>query len=596
MKFRSLMTAICVLATASIVSAAPFAYVANSGTKNVSVIDTADNTIKATVALPDTNPVEDPYAYGVAIGASGQYVYVGLQATNEVAVIDAATNTVVKRIGLGSDSPGGLAVNTAETRLYVASNDSNTLIVINVTGAGAVEVGRVTVDDSSLSNPAGVVLSTDGLKAYVANSSKGTIAEIALDETNNIYTRTTLINLGNNSQPMGLTINSTGTKLYAASLNGRASMIDIDPASVTPRAVTELPLVIGQDFALGNVSVAITPDNSKIFAPSNSTDKIYVIDGAANTVSGTTYAAIAGPLGSSVTPDGTKLFLTMNTVSAGETVQVFDTSNLSTAPAVISLPAGAKPISFGDFIGPVFPFTITSTQGTDCNILPLGTVAVNSYGRTFSSFPTSGTCEVKVDGVSVGQPSAYAFTNVAANHTIDSSPIAGTFHTLSGDWISSVGGYLVSTPAGISQHSKSAKFAANSTVTIKAATGFQVQTGTWTGACAGTVGSTCSILMDADKSFGTTTVVETQPWVPGGPIFNVTQNAYYTALSAGSPVSNDELKISTDIASLTTTGTAGVMVKMSSQWKSSDYGTKDTYHSLALTITDVAVIADDLTL
>ncbi len=505
MKFRSLLTAICVLATANIVSAAPFAYVANSGTHTVSVIDTADNSIKTTVNLPDSGSIR-PYAYGVAVGASGQFAYVGLQDTNEVVVIDTATNLVVKRIGLGTDSPGGLAVNAAETRLYVASVKSNTLIIVDISGKGAAEVGRVTVSDSSISNPEGVVLSPDGIKAYVANSTQGTVAEIALDETSNIYTRSALISLGNNAQPMGLTINSTGATLYVASLNGKASMVD-----TATRIVTELPLVTGptgNESANGNVSVAITHDNSKIFAPSNSSDKIYVIDGTANTVSATTYLATAGPFGSSVTPDGTKLFLTMNTATAGETVQVFDTGNLSTAPAVISLSPGAKPTSFGSFIGPVFPFTITSTPNPNCGIEPSGTIQVNSLGRTFDIKPAtqSTVCSVTVDAgtagaVTVGSPTAYTFSNVAANHTITAAELTGTYYTLSGDWLASNGGYLTSTPAGIGASSKSAKFLAG-TVTLTAPAGFLA--GSWTGDCLGTLTGICSINMNADKTFGAT--------------------------------------------------------------------------------------------
>jgi len=554
MKFRSLMTAICVLATANIVAAAPFAYVANSGTKNVTVIDTATNLKVGTeIALPDDNgPVSlpNPYAYGVAVGASGQYVYVGLQDTNEVAVIDAATKTVVKRISLGSDSPGGLAVNTAETRLYVASNKSNTLIVIDITGSGASEVGRVTVDNAAVSNPEGVVLSADGLKAYVANSTKGSVAEIAINEATNIYTRTNLIALGTNAQPMGLAINTAGTKLYAASLNGKASLID-----TATRVVTELTLVSGEDVATGNVSVAINHFANKIYAPSNSHDKFYVIDGAADTVSGTTYSAIAAPKGSAVTPDGSKLFLTMNASTSGETVQVFNTSNLSAAPAVINLPVGALPNSMGNFIGPAFTYTINSTNGANCSIAPLGVnIPANKYGRSFSITPTSGACEVKVDGVSVGYPSVYTVADTSltpANHTIDASQGTGTFYPLSGDWISSVGGCLQSNPAGISCLSKSASYRDTTQVILSATPGYAVQAGSWTGDCAGS-GATCTLTMNAAKTFGAVVIAVG----PGGKLKNETKGTYHdTCADANAAAStNDVYKVSTEIPYMQTTG------------------------------------------
>jgi len=579
MKFRSVMTAICVLATANLAVAAPFAYVVNSGTKNVSVIDTADNTIKATVALPDTQPTIHPYAYGVAVGASGQYVYVGLQDTNEVAVIDTYTNTVVKRIGLGLDSPGGLAVNAAETRLYVASKDSNTLVVIDITWTPT-EVGRVLVGN----NPEGVVLSPAGDKAYVANSMSGTVAEIALDEANNLYTVTTSTTVGAN--PLGLALSSTGSKLYVADLNGAAKVIDTATMAVSDLAV-----------GAGTVSVAVRPDDSKVYAPSNTLDKLYVIDGTTNIVSGTQYTVDDGPFGSTVAPNN-NLYLAMN---LSDNVQVFNTTtNVLATP--IALPAGAKPTSMGNFVGPDFPFTITSAAQPGCLISPLGAIPVNDKGRSFNIVTTGNACEVFVGcntstfvgGTSKQFPSSYAFTNVSANDTICAKSVAtGTYYTVTADWISSVGGYLVSTPAGINQASKSAKFLATPSPTIKCATGFAATN--WTGACAGTSGATCTLAnLNADTTVGATCVTASA----SGPVFNVTKSAYYQTMydALMAAATNDVIKVSSAwTGGCTTAGTATV-VTLSGNWNP-EYTTQSGSVSMGpLTIGSVGVIADNLTI
>jgi len=574
------MTAICVLAAANAVSAAPFAYVANSGTKNVSVIDTADNTVKATIALPDTQPSVHPYAYGVAVGASGQYVYVGLQDTNEVTVIDAATNAVVRRIGLGTDVPSGLAVNDAETRLYVTSYLSNTLIVIDISN-GASEVGRVAIDDTTVSNPGGVVLSAAGDKAYVANTSTSKVAVVTLDEANNVYTRSSVIAL-DGTQPLGLVLSPDGTMLYASSLTGDVRGIKLADNSITNLKTDN-----------GNVALAVKPDGSRVYAPSNSVDKLFAIDSSAtpNTVLGAPYpvSVLGGPYGISITPDGSKLYMTMNTSTAGETVSVFDTASNSVT-GTIALPAGAKPTSFGNFIGPVFPYTITATNDANCVISPAGAVQVNAKGRHFTSTALSGNCEVKVDGVSQGFPAAYDFTSVTGNHTIDSSNVAGTYYTVTGDWISNVGAYVVSTTAGINNVSKSAKFLAGSTVTLKASPNYSVKSGTWGGDCAGQ-GGTCTLTMDADKSFGTSV-----QFVLGGtgPFYNVTKSSYHSMWSEVPPgaSNNDYIKITTDISSVITNGTPGMMVRMGNQWLQSDITIKGTYTPMTLTITDVGVTVE----
>ena len=75
--------------------AAPFLYVANNGDNTVSVIDTATNTVVATIPV-------GAGASGVAVTPDGTKVYVTNSASNNVSVIGTATNTVVKTIPVGT--------------------------------------------------------------------------------------------------------------------------------------------------------------------------------------------------------------------------------------------------------------------------------------------------------------------------------------------------------------------------------------------------------------------------------------------------------------------------------------------------------------
>ena len=63
----------------------------------VSVIDTASNTVVATIPV-GVNPV------GVAITPDGTRAYVTNEGSNTVSVIDIATNTVVATISVGASS------------------------------------------------------------------------------------------------------------------------------------------------------------------------------------------------------------------------------------------------------------------------------------------------------------------------------------------------------------------------------------------------------------------------------------------------------------------------------------------------------------
>src|SRR3990172_4375863 len=69
------------------------AYVSNQGSDNVSVINTASNTVAATIAV-EVNP------YFVAITPDGSKAYVSNQDSDTVSVIDTASNIVAATIAV----------------------------------------------------------------------------------------------------------------------------------------------------------------------------------------------------------------------------------------------------------------------------------------------------------------------------------------------------------------------------------------------------------------------------------------------------------------------------------------------------------------
>jgi YVTN family beta-propeller protein len=81
-------------------SVAQNAYITNSESDTVSVINTATSTVIATIPVgPGFTP------YGVAVTSDGSKVYVVNLNSSSVSVIDAATNMVTATIIVGSD-PG----------------------------------------------------------------------------------------------------------------------------------------------------------------------------------------------------------------------------------------------------------------------------------------------------------------------------------------------------------------------------------------------------------------------------------------------------------------------------------------------------------
>ncbi|MGH2670667.1 MAG: beta-propeller fold lactonase family protein, partial [bacterium] len=144
--------------------AGSFVYVTNERSNTVSVIDTATDTLTATV-LVGTAP------RGVAVHPAGTFVYVANLASDTVSVIDAATNTVIETIPVGL-FPQGVAVHPAGTFVYVANRDNSTVSVIDT--ATHTVIATVSVEG----RPFGIATHPEGTFVYVANFASDTVSII----------------------------------------------------------------------------------------------------------------------------------------------------------------------------------------------------------------------------------------------------------------------------------------------------------------------------------------------------------------------------------------------------------------------------------
>ena len=85
---------LALLMPVNIAGASPYAYITNSASNYVSVIDTATDTVKATAPVGYGS-------YGVAVNLEGTKVYVGNKVNSRtaiVSVIDTATNNVTANV------------------------------------------------------------------------------------------------------------------------------------------------------------------------------------------------------------------------------------------------------------------------------------------------------------------------------------------------------------------------------------------------------------------------------------------------------------------------------------------------------------------
>jgi YVTN family beta-propeller protein len=142
-----------------------FFSVSGGGGVGLTVIDTTTNTRIAEV------PIRRPFASvgGEAVSPDGSKVY-GI-ITDTVSVVDTATNTVTATITVGSDT-FGVAVSPDGSKVYVANDNADTVSVIDTA------TNTVTATITVGSGPFGVAVTPDGSKAYVAISGANTVSVI----------------------------------------------------------------------------------------------------------------------------------------------------------------------------------------------------------------------------------------------------------------------------------------------------------------------------------------------------------------------------------------------------------------------------------
>jgi YVTN family beta-propeller protein len=319
------------LATVNVVPngypAPSYAFITNLNSNTVSVINTGNNTLTATVPV-GTEP------FGAAVSPDGTKVYVtntkyGNRGT--VSVIDTAINKVTAIVDVGYKySPCGIAVTPDGKKLYVADRDIKGVSVIDTFTNTVIATVPVGV------NPLGVAITPDGKKVYVTNRYSNTVSVI--DTSTNAVIAAVEVGSG----PCGVTVNQMGTVLYVTNCESNTiSIVDTSTDTVTATVpVGEWPM-----------GVTVTPDGTKVYVVDEGSNNVSVIDTATKNVIATVKVG-KNPYGIAVTPDGTKIYVANSGDSdnLGSTASVIDTV---TDRVISTVNTGFSPTAFGQFIGPL---------------------------------------------------------------------------------------------------------------------------------------------------------------------------------------------------------------------------------------------------
>lgn len=397
-KFTVLVALLLSVWTA-VAAAAPFAYITNSGSANILVIDTATETGMAPIALP---PGTTPY--GVAVSPDGSRVYVTHFAfTGKLFAVDVATNTVLASPAVGM-FPFGVAVHPSGNKIFVtAVQNGGKLVVVDAT--------TFSVTSFPTGNPRGIDVHPDGSKIYVTDY---------FNDLLNVLDANTLSPMPGSPiavgvSPIGVAVSADGKRAYVTNEDsGSVSVIDtVANAVVATVAVGNNP-----------VGVTVTPDNARVYVANSLSNSVSVIDGGTNTKAAADILVGNHPYG--ISNDGAQVYVAL--VNDSKVVVIDRVTN-----AIVKEFAATVPVAFGQFIRPASRIETVLTLQIKPGAVIVGSSSPVALQATLTRKDSSAgvdgaTVTFSVDGATLG--SAVTASGGVATQSLNPSGLGLGPHTI----------------------------------------------------------------------------------------------------------------------------------------------------------------------
>ena len=342
-----------VVGTGSLSAAgAPKAYVGLFKDDAVAVIDTAQNKVLSTIAVP-----KGPH--GLVVTPDGRKVYVSSDGASTVSVIDTATDRVVASIDVGAN-PHGLAISGAGSRVLVSGWGSNRALVIDTA------TDRV-IGEVPIAQPHNGTLSQDGRTAWVASQQQGATALVRL----NLATWKEVARVPLDKTPRGLELSPDGRRVFFT-LAGVNAIQVLDTA--TNEIVTQIPVGTSPHYT------PFTPDGRWALAVIQGPGELGILDTTSNTLAGTVAVGKA-PHWSTSSSDGHTAYVTNE---GSNDVSVVDLAN-RTVTATIAVGNAPRKIA----VQPVSGAAATTLAPVRAAAAPSGTrKSITLGGVTYADHGT----------------------------------------------------------------------------------------------------------------------------------------------------------------------------------------------------------------
>ena len=284
-----------------------------------------------------------------------------------VSVIDGGTNAVINTITVGV-GPGGVGVNTATGKVYVANDQDATVSVIDSPADTVSTTINITVSASSFLEPFFVGVNPNTNKIYVSEFWQGYYVHVINGATDSVIA--TVDTTG--SYTNGVGVNPITNKIYVAKWNPAAiidgssnnylgevsggSWGDCRDVGVNPNTNkiyvaddTDVHVVDGStDSEIGTITVGndsygvgVNMYTNKIYVANFTDGTVSVIDGSTDSVI-TTITVGTDPMGVAVNPNNNRIYVankSSNTVSVidGSTDTVIATVTVGINPYLLDI-------------------------------------------------------------------------------------------------------------------------------------------------------------------------------------------------------------------------------------------------------------------
>lgn len=198
-----------------------------------------------------------------------EFAYVANSGSNTVSVLDLVYLRQDRTLQVGN-RPSALAVNPVRNEVYVANTQSNSVTVIDASA------NRVVATIGVKNMPSSIAVDATGHRAFVANSASNSVSVIDLDQR-----RETAI-VGAGEQPTTVRISPDGRSLVVTNrVSGSASIFAVDPIDASHPAQIPPHLRAVYPGCPGASDAVILPDSSKTFVACSTSGQVMAISLAA---------------------------------------------------------------------------------------------------------------------------------------------------------------------------------------------------------------------------------------------------------------------------------------------------------------------------